>query len=209
MDNACNLVFIHGSGQSSISWNFYNVFLPEYRSLHIEYDVRDDIFLVKNRIQDQILKFESNQPITIIAHSYGCLISALLVDSLPNLKCFIALSPPWGGSQTARWLSKAFRSNSLFKNTTPNSAVLEQINKIETHIPVHNIITTGGANPLAGLGEESANDGMVTVKSQEKCPGTFHNQQHKRFGLSHSEILLSFDAVEHIAHILEGKNHDD
>lgn len=198
-----NLVFIHGSGQSSISWNFYNVFLPEHRSLHIEYDVRDDIFLVRNRIKNQILKFESKQSITIVAHSYGCLVSALLLNSLPNVECFIAISPPWGGSQTARWLSKAFRSNSLFKNTTPNSVVLEQIREIETHIPVHNIITTGGANPLAGLGEESANDGMVTVRSQEMCPDSFYNQTHKRIGLSHSEVLLSMDIVEYIAQILE------
>lgn len=200
-----NLVFIHGSGQSAVSWNFYSVFLPEHNSLHINYDVRDDIFLVEDRIKKQIINFSSGQSITIVAHSYGCLIAALLLDSLDNIDCVIALSPPWGGSQTARWLSKAFRSNTLFKNTTPNSVVLEKINTIESSVPIYNIITTGGSNALAGLGNETGNDGMITVKSQGMCPETFRRQYSKTFPLSHSEVLLSMDVIEFITPIIQGE----
>jgi pimeloyl-ACP methyl ester carboxylesterase len=206
MYNERNLVFIHGSGQSAISWNFYSVFLPEHNALHIDYDVRDDIFLVEDRIKKQITNFSSGQSVTIVAHSYGCLISALLLDSLSNIDCVIALSPPWGGSQTARWLSKAFRSNTLFKNTTPNSVVLEKIKTIETAIPVYNIITTGGSNALAGLGSETGNDGMITVKSQSMCPETFRTQYSKTFALSHSEVLLSMDVIDYITTIIQGEH---
>ena len=202
------LVFIHGSGQSAISWNFYDVFLPEHQPLHVEYDVRDDVFLVRDRIEKQIAEFSCGNPIKIIAHSYGCLISALLLETVNNIDCVIALSPPWGGSQTAKWLSKAFRSNSLFKNTTPNSVVLEQIRQINTTVPVHNVITTGGSNVLAGLGNESDNDGMITVRSQEMCPDTFVNKTEKKFSLSHGEVLLSFDVVKYITSIIVRDNDD-
>lgn len=199
-----NIVFVHGSGQSPISWSYYDVFLPEHNALHISYDVRDDIYLVRNRIRSQIKQFCGSRPVTIIAHSYGCLVSALLVDSDTehSIKAVIALSPPWGGSHTAKWLSRAFRSNALFKNTTPNSTVIEHINKIHTDVPVHNIVTTGGANVLAGLGDESDNDGMITVSSQMMCPETFKNKTTEKFRLSHGEVLLSYDVVKYITQLL-------
>ena len=208
MHNNHRIVFIHGSGQSPICWNFYDVFLPEHIPLHISYDVRDDAFLIRDRIKQQLLAHNDGSSVTIIAHSYGCLIAALLLDQLPNISKVFAISPPWGGSHTAKWLSRAFRTNTLFKNTTPNSVLLEKINTINSDTLIHNIVTTGGANALAGLGDESSNDGMITVASQLSCPQSFTNTTTKKFSLSHGEVLLSFDVVEYITNLLFGNTND-
>ena len=42
MANQTNVVFIHGSGQSKLSFNFLEIFLPEHNLLSLEYDVQED-----------------------------------------------------------------------------------------------------------------------------------------------------------------------
>ena len=201
MQEATNVLYIHGSGQSCLSWNFYSIFLPEHNNLEVGYDVRENIFSIRKRILQETERF-SNEPFSIVAHSYGCLIAALIAEALPDqVENIIALSPPWGGSHTAKWLGRVFRDNSLFSNTTPNSELLSHLNSATYSTKLHNIITTGGSNVLAGLGSKP-NDGMITVESQEKIPTGFENPENEYVQFSHGEVLLSFDVVNIIKRIL-------
>lgn len=205
MSELPNILYIHGSGQSVLSWNFYNVFLPNHNQLCVGYDVSENIYDICDRIVQQATHFEG-KPFSIVSHSYGCLIAALLLERLDNIENIVALSAPWGGSHTAKWLGRAFRSNTLFKNTTPNSEIITKINTIRSDKKIINVVTTGGANVLAGLGNERDNDGMITVQSQLAVPKMFSNTVYEKFSLSHSEVLLSFDVVSLITKLLFGEH---
>ena len=194
-----NILYIHGSGQSPISWSYFNVFLPEHNAVEVAYNVSESAEEICKAILPQLSKF-NDQPFSIVAHSYGCLLAAVLYTMVDRVDNIIALSPPWGGSQTAKWLGRAFRDNNLFKNTTPNSTLLEFINTVNIPVPVTNIVTTGGENVLAGFGKP--NDGMVTVDSQRSIPETFTQTISHELSLSHSEVLLSYDVINIITETL-------
>lgn len=192
-DQLPNILYIHGSGQSPISWSYIEMFLPEHNALHIEYNAQEHIDTIQQDIVRTISHFDG-KPFSIIAHSYGCLIATIVAEKVDSIKHIVALSPPWGGSHTAKWLGRAFRDNKFFKNTTPNSELIKRISNVTIQFPITNVVTTGGHNVLAGLGSK-ANDGMVTVESQHAIPGNFPSVSIHELSASHSEVLLSFDVV--------------
>jgi pimeloyl-ACP methyl ester carboxylesterase len=197
-DQSPNILYIHGSGQSPVSWSYIELFLPEHNALHAEYDAQEHIDSTQQDIVQLISRFD-DKPFSIIAHSYGCLVAAIVAEKVNSITHLVALSPPWGGSHTAKWLGRAFRDNNFFKNTTPNSELIQRIHSVPTQFPVTNVVTTGGHNVFAGLGSKS-NDGMVTVESQYAIPPNFPAVQVKEICASHSEVLLSFDVVNIIKH---------
>ena len=195
MANRTNVVFIHGSGQSKLSFNFLEIFLPEHNLLSLEYDVQEDPETIIKRFKFIIDQNLHNEPFSIVAHSYGCVLSARLLN-IYDVKHFISLSSPWGGSRTAKWLSLVFRQSKLFATMTPGSAFLTAIADTYSEIPITNIITagTGSGNALAGLGS-SPNDGLLTIETQTKVPVGFVNKENITVDLSHNEVLLSMDIV--------------
>ena len=194
-----NILFVHGSGQSQLSWNYQQVFLSEHNSIFADYNVQTPVDMIRNDILK--LVSEVDGAIVIVAHSYGCLIAPLLAEYMDNISHMVALSPPWGGSNTAKWLGRAFRDNSFFKNTTPNSELIQRISKIKIDFPLTNIVTSGGANDFAGLGSK-LNDGMVTVESQLSIPANFQLVDNIEIKTSHSEVLLSYDVISIINFII-------
>ena len=123
------------------------------------------------------------------------MLSARLLD-LYDVNHFIALSSPWGGSRTAKWLAMVFRQSTLFSTLTPGSAFLTSIAESKSEIPITNIVTagTGSGNALAGLGG-SPNDGLLTIETQKKVPVGFTNKENITVDLSHNEVLLSMEIV--------------
>ena len=195
MANRTNVVFIHGSGQSKLSFNFLEIFLPEHNLLSLEYDVQEDPETIIKRFKFIIDQNLDNEPFSIVAHSYGCVLSARLLD-IYDVNHFVALSSPWGGSRTAKWLAMVFRQSTLFSTLTPGSAFLTSIAKSKSDIPITNIVTagTGSGNALAGLGG-SPNDGLLTIETQKKVPVGFTNKENITVYLSHNEVLLSMEIV--------------
>lgn len=199
-----NIIFLHGTGQSSLSYNFLDVFLPEHRVHCHEYNVQDDIHGIANDAYQFYLDNMFSQPVSIVAHSYGCLIGILLAEKIKQIEHFIALSAPWGGSRTAGWLSMVFRQSKLFANTKPGSDLITSFANITNNYPITNVITTGSAssgNALAGFGS-SDNDGMLTVETQCAYPKSFKNVTNIKLPLSHNEILLSMDTVDIIRGVI-------
>ena len=196
MANQTNVVFIHGSGQSNLSFNFLEIFLPEHNLLSLEYDVQEDPEQIVKRFKFLIDQNLGDEPFSIIAHSYGCVLSARLLSYYDNVKNLFALSSPWAGSRTAKWLSLVFRQSKLFATMTPGSEFLTSIANTNSEIPITNIITagTGSGNALAGLGS-SPNDGLLTIETQTKVPVGFVNKENITVDLSHNEVLLSMDIV--------------
>ena len=197
MRRLLNVVFVHGSGQSGLSVNYLQVFLPECNLVLLEYKVQEDPDVILERFTTLTNKEFGNDSFHIIAHSYGCLLSAMLANMSTQVLSLVALSAPWGGSQTARWISMVFRQSKLFSNVKPNSTFMQDIQQIKLGCNVTNVVTTGSsgsANDLAGLGTQH-NDGLLTVATQNRVPPGFANVETVYLPLSHNEVLLSFDTI--------------
>lgn len=192
-----NVVFVHGSGQSGLSVSYLEVFLPECNLVCLEYKVQENPDDILKRF-DLLTRNEfGDESFHIVAHSYGCLLSSLFAEKSKRVLSLVALSSPWGGSQTARWISMVFRQSKLFNNVKPNSNFMQDIQNIKIDCHVTNVVTTGSkgsANDLAGLGTQH-NDGLLTVATQTNVPEGFSNVETVYLPLSHNEVLLSFDTI--------------
>ena len=192
-----NIVYIHGSGASTLSFNFLQIFLPEHNVLYIEYDTQELPETVITRIKMQILDEFGHDPFSVIAHSYGCLLGLKAVQAFANCDVFLAMSAPWVGSRTAKWLSYAFRHSKLFTALNPKSAFITALQTVNNDFKIINIVTTGtrgAGNALAGMGE--SNDGTLTVRTQKSVPNNFNNLKQIETGTSHNEVLVNFETVE-------------
>ena len=201
-----NIVFVHGSGQSKLSYNFINMWLPEHDELCLEYSTQENPTLIVKRFKFLLDQKFDGEPIHIVAHSYGCLISSLLASEYKNVQTFIALSSPWAGSRAAKWLNMVFRESGLFGNTKPGSELLTTVSNLKFDFPISNIVSTGtksSGNALAGMGQ--ANDGLLTVETQRNIPESFTNVETIDLTLSHNELLMAPDVVE----IIKDKIFDD
>lgn len=197
VEDSTNIVFIHGSGASAISYNYLHIFLPEHNVLFIEYDTHEKPERLVNRIKMQILDEFGHAPFSVIAHSYGCLLGIKAVQSFANCNAFIAMSAPWDGSRTAKWLSYAFRHSKLFTALNPKSAFITALQSVNNDFKIINIVTTGtkgSSNALAGMGE--SNDGTLTVRTQKSVPSNFNNLKQIEMATSHNEVLVNFETVE-------------
>jgi pimeloyl-ACP methyl ester carboxylesterase len=193
-----NIVFIHGSGQSALSFNYLDVFLPEHNILFLEYDTQEPPDVIVDRFVNKIRDVYGLMNFSIIAHSYGCLLGMKCSEKFENIDNFVALSAPWGGSRTARWLNMVFRQSKLFEATKPGSDLIISLSSINNKFKITNVITEGttkSGNALAGLGSRP-NDGLLTVETQESVPANFNNVEHCRLKVSHNEILLTYDTVD-------------
>ena len=192
-----NVVFVHGSGQSGLSVSYLEVFLPECNLVCLEYKVQENPDEILKRFDVLTRRKFGGESFHVIAHSYGCLISSMLAEKTQRVLSLVALSSPWGGSQTARWISMVFRQSKLFNNVKPNSNFMQNIQNIKLDCHVTNVVTTGSkgsANDLAGLGSQH-NDGLLTVATQTSVPKGFSNVETVYLPLSHNEVLLSFDTI--------------
>lgn len=209
MQKLPNVAFIHGSGQSGLSYSYLQVFLPEHNLVELEYQTQEDPQIILKRFNTIIQANFGDEPFHIVAHSYGCLLSSLFANECENVQGIVALSSPWGGSHTAKWLNMVFRQSRLFMNTNPKSAFVQDIQNLNLHIPITNVITTGSAgagNVLAGMGSEH-NDGLLTVATQKKIPIGFSDVLNIEVPLSHNEVLMCYDTVNIIKQQVFGEDH--
>tara|TARA_Y100000389_G_C17374370_1_gene470826 strand:- start:65 stop:694 length:630 start_codon:yes stop_codon:yes gene_type:complete len=192
------IIFLHGTGQSALSYEFFRVFLPEHNAHCLEYNVQQDFHKIVDDCYNYYLENLEGKQVYVVGHSYGCLIGIHLAMRLGSyVESFISLSAPWKGSRTAKWLNMVFRQSTLFQNTRPDSDIIQSLSAFDNDFQITNIITTGptsGGNVLAGFGQEK-NDGTLTVLTQKSYPDNFKNVTNIKFPLSHNEVLLSYDVV--------------
>lgn len=193
-----NIVFVHGSGQSHLSFNFLELWLPEHDSMSFNYSTQENPEDIIKRFKMLLDLNFNGEPIHIIAHSYGCLIASLITKEYDNVESLIALSSPWAGSRAAKWLNMVFRESKLFATTKPGSPLLKAIASLKIDFPITNIVSTGtksSANALAGLGA-TPNDGLLTLETQRAVPKGFSSCETIDMEVSHNELLMSMDVVE-------------
>ena len=174
--------------------------MQEHNDVCLDYNTQEDPATIIKRFKFILDQTFDGDPINIIAHSYGCLLSSLLANEYENVESMIALSGPWAGSRAAKWLHMVFRESGLFQHTKPGSNLLDAISKLKLDFPISNIVSTGtssSANALAGLGS-TPNDGLLTLETQRAIPEGFTNCETVEKEVSHNELLMSMEIVEFI-----------
>lgn len=198
-----NVVYIHGAGQSPVSFNYIQLWMEQHEYLAPHYNIQTDTDVVVDNIGRLIKRRFGDQPVNIISHSFGGLLAVdLYRRGSVNLKKLVTMSTPWAGSRTAKWLGMVFRQSRLFENVKPDSDFLKRVTSTSlSDVPHLNVISEGGGNAAAGFGSEP-NDGMITVASQEAIPDSFETAEIFRATVSHGEILMSYDVVNRIKEFL-------
>jgi pimeloyl-ACP methyl ester carboxylesterase len=143
------------------------------------------------RLKELISLKANNEPVRIISHSLGGIVSIIAAQDCPQIKKIVTMGTPFGGSTVAailRW----FVPITLFQEIQTNSAIIKSLKCPE--IPVRSFVTKDGNNPLIN----EPNDGVVTVKSQLALAGP----EYINVNLNHFEVLLSNQVVNDIESFL-------
>lgn len=197
------ILMIHGAGATSLSFNYISLWLDQEIQF-LDYRVgetKEEIFARIERPDD--IKF-------IIGHSYGGLLGAVWLSQMKRhyVKGLITIASPWQGSPTARILNW-FLSDPVWNDMKPGSELLKTVNSINLATPVKNIVANPaqGGNGVAGLGR-SENDGTIPVNSARETPAGFRKCHSVEIPHGHSEILQSWDTVEHIRMFLDNPDYN-
>lgn len=180
------IVFIHGANASKVSWNWIGShFGPQKRlAWRMITDPQENIEKMEALLPDKCL---------LVGHSMGGLYAWHLAARNPEkVAHVISIGTPFGGSiQASFW--KMFNNNmpwlKMISRMEPWTA---QTRLLDLPAPWTNVVTTHGLD-LFGVG---ANDGVVTVRSQQEL---FGNPTEIILDYGHTEVLQSPELVELIA----------
>lgn len=186
-----SIVYIHGAGASSLSFNYIKSNLPEYSSFDISYQTTDtlekNLHTIKNTLESN---FDSD-PINIISHSLGGNIAAILKTEFGmNINKLVTMSTPFAGSKMLYLASLIYPTTQLFKDAKHTSKFMCKTKNVILDNTLC-FVTTAGYNPVVGL---EPNDGVVTVKSQK----TVRPTKMIELPLNHTEVLLSPQVITDI-----------
>lgn len=181
-------VFIHGAFSSPISFNYIRSKLLLTDELLIEYKVEDGLEFNVAKIKNIILDSCGDQPVNIISHSMGGLISTMLYHENIKINKLVSMSAPLGGSkfaEYARWWTK----NQLLADLS-NRKLYDSLKSKKIKCDNLFIITTKGYTNSYGI----KNDCVVSVDSQCNIIGL----NYKEFEFTHTEVLMSNEIVKEI-----------
>jgi len=190
-----NILYIHGANASPDNFNYYKLLLPKHNCITPSYNMDDNPFDVVEDINRKVNREFGSSPITVVGHSFGGLIGAWYSSvNSSRIQSLITIACPWEGTPAARIFGYFFRNAEVFKHTRPGAQVLHLLqDKVFKGIH-HNIVCTGGGNPVAGMGSQ-ANDGMVSVASQSATPSKFTMTKNHYIDTGHSGVLLNNTAT--------------
>jgi pimeloyl-ACP methyl ester carboxylesterase len=180
------LVYIHGANSSSASWNYIRQQLDyKGQELLLDYDSDNGFDSNLKNMITHLSHTDEHQPLYFVAHSLGGVYALHLAQEFKNrTKGGFTISTPYGGCESASLLHIMFPREQLLNDIAPHSWPMRRISQFTIPNNWTTVITTGGDNPLF-LGQ--ANDGVVTVKSQQALQAK--NQVNLEF--NHYEILQS------------------
>jgi pimeloyl-ACP methyl ester carboxylesterase len=160
------LIYLHGHGASSDSFNFIRSEINGHDEICLEYDSKNG-FAANLAAMVEQLKDASD--IFFIAHSLGGLYALHLADKLGDRVIgAVTMATPYGGSASAIALN-FISPQQIYKDIHPVAGPIMQGRNIDLHAPHHwtAIVTTKGHSQLM----PAANDGIVTIDSMRNRRG--------------------------------------
>jgi|SRR5271170_1630523 len=188
---AKNIIFIHGAGSSSTSFNYIKHGIGD-ENCYLDYTYNNDIPLLNiiEEFRQEIDKLDS--PPIIIGHSLGGVIAASLAK-ITKVTKVITLATPFGGSFVASVFSWVIPSQ-LMIDLSQNSPILRKLRNDPPTIPILSFVTDSN-NIIFG----KSTDGVVTVESQLWLDGP----EYRTVNLNHFEVLLSMDITKQIKEAID------
>jgi len=181
-----NIVYIHGNGASSDSFNFIRSQLSEHKSIVLEYESTNGFY---NNFQQMLEQLKHVDEIFFIAHSLGGIYALHLADELRGkVLGAVTMSTPYGGSKAAQAVKYVLPFNRVLLDIQPTSSPIVEGTAMEIVHPWTNIVTLDGHSPFM----LEANDGVVTHESmrQRQADMTLIDVNSNHF-----EVVLNNDVV--------------
>lgn len=190
---------IHGANASPASFNYIrdkleeDTDLDEYALVDIKYDCQHSL---SNIVEILASTASSKRPIYLIGHSLGGVLAARVAQRIKHfelpvdLRGIVTISSPFGGSESADYLKWLYPNYHLFSSISTSNKVILDLQAGGAVVPTLSLVTSSGNNPLI----PSANDGVVTIKSQRALP----RANYVEMPYNHFEIMVAPETVEHI-----------
>lgn len=126
------------------------------------------------------------EPVSIISHSLGGVLSVAASHMNPLIQGVMTMGTPFGGCKAAdviRW----FNRHIMFEGISTHGSVIRKNLNTPLSCRVVSIVTSKGGLPMF----LEPNDGVVTVASQVALKGP----EYIYLNHSHNEVLMSDEAV--------------
>lgn len=154
-----NIVYIHGHGATSASFNFLRVGLTSYPFMLLDYQSEDGFY---NNLDVMLRQLQGHKNLFFVGHSLGGIYALHLANALGDqVRGGITISTPYGGSQAAQLVQFMLPFHQVLRDIQPGSAPIEDANAFNSQHPWTNIVTTAGHSSFM----LAANDGVVTQES--------------------------------------------
>ena len=186
-----HVVFIHGAGASSSTFNWIREKVSFTNYTLIEYDNKHGFFPNLARMEYE-LKDKKN--IFFVAHSLGGIYALHLHKKLNNVIGAVTLATPYGGSRTADWAAMAMPKFQIFHDVGTKSQPIMLADSIEITVPWLQIVTTLGDVPY----HSGKNDGVVTYASMTKRKDI----DYIAYPYNHFEIVVAMEVPSTIKETL-------
>ena len=186
-----HVVFIHGAGASSSTFNWIREKTSFTNFTLLEYDNKHGFFPNLARMEYQ-LRDKNN--VFFVAHSLGGIYALHLYNRLTNVIGAVTMATPYGGSRTADWASMALPRFQLFHDVGTKSEVIKSCEDIAINIPWTQVVTTLGDVPY----HSGKNDGVVTYASMTKRK----DMDYVAFPYNHFEIVVAPEVPSVIEEVL-------
>lgn len=186
-----NTLFIPGAYSTQTGFNYLKnkLHLPEKNVYGVEYDVDDGLSYNVQKIKNYIINNNiASQPINIISHSMGGLITVLLYREGIEINKLISMSAPLGGSKLAHY-AKLWTNNKVLHDLG-NKKLFSDIKNLDIKCKNMFFVTTKGIKNDFNY----HNDCVVSVESQT----AINNVNYHKVNFTHSEILQSPDVARSI-----------
>jgi pimeloyl-ACP methyl ester carboxylesterase len=178
------VVWIHGAGQSSLSFKYLRTQLPNWPGVLIDYS--SSIGFADNL--EEMVKDLGDQPLFIIGHSLGGIYGVHLLERC-NVMGAVSISTPYRGSSAADWAKYIVPNYPLFKDVGRRSLPILKAQTIPINVPWTQMVSTGGAVPYL----RGPNDGVCTVESMEYRKA---DMECIHVDNTHYEIMCSDEVVK-------------
>lgn len=180
------IVYIHGASATGESFNYIREHLQYKDELILEYDSRDGFKHNLDKLHMQLKKYKD---MFFICHSLGGVYAVFLANMLSNkVLGAVTISTPYGGAEVADYAKYFFPFNRLIRDVGPHSNPMKEVDTIKITHPWLQIVTTKGESPWIHV----ANDGVVTVKSQQHR----EDMEFVDIHTNHYEVVMSPQVVE-------------
>lgn len=202
------IVYLHGAASTPLTFQYIRESLPLHKAILIKYDytikLKESLVGI---IDDIALQLETpTEEINIVAHSLGGILALNVIDSAQfNVNKCITISAPFGGIESAVYLSMLNPFNVFLKEIKPHAPFIAATRALTQNGPVKDAILGErflqivSYSDAGGLMLTTENDTVVTTNSQVSLEGT----RIKLANHNHFEVLQSPDVVGELKNFLD------